>query len=384
MPHLFFGVESGIVYDFPGNEVPVDTSGRVITDQMIPLAEFVAKQVFPFNKGDYPLPERSMWSTEIVMKLGRKVVEDLAELNPPVALTKPIINHLYVLGIFPHSTYFLSEEGRFNGLTDYRSRIGAQELVQNVRQMHDRNIEYGNLSVDELAELLLDRYNAHIKPLHKKQHQGPLTTDVIKELNQVGLAPSDNYIHVHLGGLRRLNEALGFPDIYSWTDEDFIAYGADVIRYNGKSSLTVDTINTLASYDYGPRYGTIRTRLGWNTFTQQATKEYERQDIASQKYHRIVTDYYAEHVARSDAKVTFDEMAIYRGFHILAEHYGISKSKDIRQISQQAIEGLKRQICSERHVSEAELETNAIMIQVYDDLWPPARRKRPPILSLIK
>lgn len=228
-----------------------------------------------------------------------------------------IIDKLHILGAFPGRAYFsTASNGLFNGLSDFYRAIDSQAMLRNPRQLITANAEFDGLPAEQFIALIIHRCNTLFEFSDGKSFEGPITTSIIEQLNYMGLSPSENYILGRFGGLREINEHLGFPNIRAWDDYDFIQYGADVIELNGADLLTPRNINLLAGAKYGPRYHTIHHRFGWPKFKVLATEEFERRQTAAKAHHAAVVAFYSENVGATH-ELPFETQARYRGMLVL-------------------------------------------------------------------
>lgn len=375
MSPLYFNTGTGELKDVHEN----DPSLVVPTQPWQLLTELLVSGTFEYKAADFrPTPLRN-WDDNHVRQLGSLVARDLSELENPQGLTKDIVDHLYNLGVFPNQSYFWRRNGRYEGLVDFRKQIGADELYQ-VAHMK-RNEEYKGLGIDEFVELILMRYNELRESSERKKFDGPLTTTLLESLNHMNLAPGLKYIRQHFGGIRQLNDYLGFPDIPSWDDYDYIVYGASFIRYNGEDALTVTNIDKLSSLQLGPQMTGIRERFGWSRFKNLAYEEYRSQMLVEQSHNEAVEHYYHENVS-TDNEASLEEMARHRALWLLIGHYHSGSTSHIPDRPSQFVVGrVIGAIEKQTNVCRAEIETTAIILNVSADLWPVIPYLRPPILT---
>ena len=381
---LYFGVESGDVYEHLANEAPIDTSGRIITDQKIPLAEFLVKDWFPFVKGDYPRPERTAWSKEQVEELGRMIVRDLAELDPPTILARPIINKLSTLGIFPSKKYFEPYMGHYNGIIDFRQQIGADELepVRHIKSKEERTKiydKYAKLGLEEFTNLILSRYDDLLELPEGRHYDGPITTIMIEAMCRMDIAPSCAFIEDTYGGLTELNEYRGFPDIESWNETDYIQYGARVIKENGPGSLTETNINKLSVHHLGPSNSTIFNKFGsLSAFQNLAMAEYVRQSVIDEARSAAIEQHFEETPYNGGAPKDPDKrMLIWARYQVakacLPSRVYTSKLPEISKLPNEDF--VRRLLGVVQGLTEAYVEIMAEDLQVMDYIWPPADQR---------
>ncbi len=370
MPPLYFNLKTGEVHADLDIENIDDPSTNIKK-----LANIVVDSEFDFTANEFPRKPKSEWQKDLVVDLGRRIVEDLADLEEPTAFSRPIAQRLYLLGVLPHWSYFRSSEGRFNGLDDYKNVIGAKEVFYDPHHEINRNKPYESLDIPSLAELILANYNSIVNLEYNKNYRGPLSTNIVEQLNRMALAPSTNYILQNFGGLTELNIYLGFPDVRSWDNDEFIMYGATVMKYNGPDSLTPANINALARMKYGPQYDTIRRRLGWSKFKSLSHAEFDRIEQENYVHMQEVETNYLQNFGNLNA--TAEEMKRFWGVTVLLDYYG-KPSVDVGNKSVNHV--VSQLIKKDPSITLGEVETQAHILNIYDDLWPSKPPLRPPIL----
>lgn len=378
MPPLYFDTCSGEVRDAP----EIAPHERLNSEQFLHLGRLIVSPDFPFERGDYPLVPQSSWDIDKVLELGKLFVHELAELEPPASLTNPVINNLYVLGLMPHRLYFSASAGRFDGISDFRKQIDAHDKLPMIREPN-RNEEYQALSISEITDLILSRYNDLVELPDEAVYDGPITTTIITQLNRMFLAPSTKFIIKQFGGLRKLNEHLGFPDIYSWDDYDFIEYGANVLRHNGVDALTAANIGKLSVRKLGPQYRTIHVRFGWSRFKDLANEEYQNQLSIEHNHEVAVTNYYANNVGYDGDDVSFSEKAQHRALWLLVGHYKPQRKIELpTRLKKRTIEKTIKAIQEQNELlTLGDIEATAVTLNIFDDLWPTTPTVRLPLLD---
>lgn len=370
MSVLYFDRQSVEVIEVPDDKL----HQQPLPEQVTPLAQLLVASEFPYQREDFRAKRIINWDDDQVRHVGKLVADELAEFIPPVVLGNTIINRMYNLGIFPGQSYFAARNGRYDGLSDFRNQIQANEA----KSRHARkDFDYKNMTIDDCASVILANYNQLIEREDSSQFEGPISKRLLTILNTLDLAPGIRFITKNFGGLNKLNEHLGFPDIPSWERSDFIQYGAAVIQHNGRNSLKAKNIEMLAELHLGPRYATIHRRINWSNFKSLAHDEADKQSA----YRNAVTEHYANHVEEGDEEITFEEMARHRALWVVSKHFVRDDMPSIpKQPSQETVDRIIKSIAFRHGKTQAEIETSSHILQVYDDLWPSKPKLRPPIL----
>ena len=93
-----------------------------------------------------------------------------------------------------------------------------------------------------------------------------------------GANPSGQFIYSHVeGGLRAVHDAIGYPDVFNWDEEDFVHWGAQVLEAND-GMLNRFVIDALSQQDRGPSSPTIARHFrSLRTFKKRAAEQLARQ-----------------------------------------------------------------------------------------------------------
>lgn len=380
MPPLYFDKKSGELVDIESNDIVNKTAQ--VAGELIVATDIMLDPAQEIVKGSYVIPPRNSWEQQAVVDIAQKLVRDLAELDPPRVLTRDLVQKLYLTGTFPRSAYFLKANGIYEGIDDFRKKIGANDVIYDVRGDATRNDPYRNLTANELAALILDNYDSLFeRDKDEPPFDGPITKSVIKTLNRMSLAPAELFIIENFGGLRELNEILGFPNIHAWDTHDYIAYGAEFIRYNGWEKLTPKNMQIISKMNLGPVYITIHNRFRWQRFKSLALEEYEKQLAVEGNHRSAVLQYWEHRNPQPTSDATFEQMARHRALWILTGHYRTNGSAPIpEKPTKKSAKLIIEKISKYRNIATAKIETEADILGISHDLWPVESRFRPPIL----
>ena len=375
MSPLYFNAESGQLREVPRDEsgIPSDTDG------WRPLAELLVAQEFPYTRGDFSRPNTQRWDDAYIRRLWLLVSQDLAELDPPKSINKPVIDRLNVLGVFPSLAYFGSPRKHYNGITDFRKQIETEDIPQT--NYNQRNREYRGLSLESFTSLILSRYNDLLDQLGQKSdkpYDGPITQALVHTMNRMNLAPSAMYILKTYGGLTQLNEYLGFPNIRNWDEIDYIEYGVRIIKENGPKALTATNINLLSTRQLGPNKNTIAKYFGnLSVFQNLAMAEYARQEELREARSVAIERHFANIEYRYAIPDDPDERAKTWGRYLLAQSCLPKATKgELRELSRFHNGNFVERLLERRpDFSLADIEVMAVSLQVADYIWPPVNQR---------
>ena len=200
-------------------------------DMIVPLEELVLDDNFPFQPGDYPRIKTADITQEEALIAGKSLARIFQSREKPLPMGKKHIERLNILGLLPGINYIKRNFGR---LSTYVDEIGAVANRKSTR--------FDGLTTPEIMQLVLDVHLA-------SSPDSPVTMKEIKSYYDADILPHYDYIIARTGNLAKINEYLGFPDIASWDQTDYILYGARVIRFNGEGGLTARNLDNLAIQD---------------------------------------------------------------------------------------------------------------------------------------
>lgn len=375
MGRLHFDTLSGAL-----TELPVESTAPCAqAEALLPLTDLLTTPDFPFSYEDFERPTRHEWDMDHVKAIGAAIVGELAALDQPASLTKRRLRRLHILGILP--SYSDLESPELGGYMAFKEAVDPDPRRET--RLSSRNEEYADLTLSELADVILNRYNALVEGPDGRPFGGPITTAMVRQLNGLDMAPSPQYIQTRFGSkpIAKLNETLGFPDVLSWDKHDYITYGASVLRHNGPGSLTQPNIFMLAKQHYGPHVQAICTRFSWTEFQELSRDELDRQ-LATEQAHRVNVETYYETAGSDLSDIPFEEKAQYRALSILLKYYDVKLQLPKRMKGQQTNSTVMRAIHHVRSaISLGEIESTAVMLDLANDLWPAEAPRRPPILT---
>jgi len=166
--------------------------------------------------------------------------------DPDTPLHKPRLvrkhmERLHTLGIGPSR----------QALKNHFGTMGAYGAAAEVRT--GKNTLYGDWP--------LATYVRYAESLAYQLERKPKESDY-KDAHLRGAGPSLLQITQRAGGIRKLNESIGYPDIHEWDTEDYLEWGMRVAKANPGGTLTTRLLNHLSRRERGPSPSTIANKFG--------------------------------------------------------------------------------------------------------------------------
>lgn len=332
----------------------------------VPLAEIITAPDFPYRKGDYAHVSAADFSPEDGIAFGRQLVSMLGSSGLNVPMRFEHIERAHILGLFPDMNFV---KRRYGSLSNFRHLIGAERP----RPASD----YDSTPLQELFQKVFDEHKTH-------GAEGPITIAELALFYNFGKLPSYDYLHHRFGGVKKLNEYLGYADVGSWDETDCILYGALVLEENGTDSLTIPNIERLAAQKYGPYPQAIKKRVGtWDEFKQASLEEYWRQVEYTKRIDAAIARHF-ESVRYDTSQVPTPDnrRAIWAKYEVAKNCLSTQETDFLQQLSVLPTpEFIKVIQLKHRTKKLVDIETVALDLGVFDDLWPRVVPIRKPKLS---
>lgn len=208
---------------------------------------------FPYKTGDFTLQNTANWSPLQYVAFGKWALTVVADGGKPQPLTRRHVRRLRILGYGPPAV----DLGNFG---DYKAAIGSP--LAGDTQRHRGKFKHKS------AETLIQQAAAL-----SEATQGKLTKEGYLLAARAGLVAPIEIINEQIGGIKQLNDLIGYPHIPSWEREDFIAYGLDFLHVNPPDFFIAPAFNLLASRQRGPWERTIRERfIRWGDYKEEVMK----------------------------------------------------------------------------------------------------------------
>ena len=319
---------------------------------VVKLGELLLADEFPIDES-YKPPGGRVWDREEVLEIGCWVLQ---VLKSEVGSEDPLLTreHLYRLSKLGLGPSLAPVRRHFGTLGQFREEIGYTD-------------KYGNWSQDQFA--------AYAKKVARRVGGRPTRGDYTLA-GRLGDGPNIDLI-AQRGGVRALNELIGYPDITSWDHDDYVLWGARVKDANNGSQLTARMLGVLSKRKRGPSPGIIASPDHFGSlakFQAQVDEEWARQQATKEMHLQEGTSFYKELVAQDAegvlrASVPSEQMAI-------VARYRIAKDcvPDVADAQCRAWAALNTGEFTSRlrnhRISKAHVEMVAVSLDLFDDLWP--------------
>ncbi len=187
-------------------------------------------------------------------------------------------------------------------------------------------------------------------------------------------------------GMGRLSDYLGYPDIRSWDNDDFVLWGVRVLRANPERGIPPSIIEELSHKKHGPAMKTVANRFGTiRDFQAQVEEELERQDKEAARLHAIKLENYSRMIGQERLSANLlddiDELLRVGAQRLIIEKCLPNLSEKAKQTL--AVKPSKnftnwvlntnKELPDERanlSLTAATIEATAISLDVFDDIWP--------------
>lgn len=280
MPETFFDTKAGMVVAGAEAAAVAETAGYVS------LAGLLTAEDFPFRRGDFSIETPDAWPPERCLAVGRWVVgvleEDLADDQKmdgeQPQLTRDALERLHVLGLGP-SRYTLGRH--FKTIQAFGEAAG-------IRTGRDGYL-YDSWSMAD--------YVQYAENLAEQLGRKPKDADYGR-LRAAGKGPSPRQIFDRLGGVRVLNEYIGYPNIHEWSPDDYLTWGVRVGRANNDGVLTARLLTHLSKQKRGPSVSIIRYKFGsLETFQTDVASHKQRLERSEEAHRQELLAVYCTAVA---------------------------------------------------------------------------------------
>ncbi len=329
------------------------------SSQVVPLADLVFAEDFPYQKGDFEHTPTQMTPDE-ALAIGKSIAKILITPIDRLPLSRELVERLNILGVLPSVNQIKRQFGK---LSIFCEQIGAAT--------NRTSTKFEGITPESLLELILELRGStsFVSPITKK------------ELNfyyGTGQFPSYDFIARKVGGLAELNEHIGFPDVRSWDETDYVQFGARVLSENGPSSLTARNLNKLSMRHLGPSGPTIIDHFGSiSTFQSLAIAEYARRSVLDEARSVAVEQHFAEtQYEGSVPDEPSERMRIWGRYQLARACVKNLPESELTNLSQ--LENghfVKKLLTLKEWLTETDIEVMALSLQVMDYIWPPINQR---------
>jgi hypothetical protein len=266
MEHPQFGydpLEGILLIGQPAIDIHVEAGG-----QSVPLSELLTNPAAAACDRKPPL--RGDRDRDSLIGYGQWVLSVARQAQPNTALKTPHLVTAAALGIGPSVDIIRNRFSRKIGA--YKKAVGSP--VQHFRGLYrDWDVQTFVTYARTLHSEIAEREGAPRK----------LTLIDIAEAAAQDKGPGRNVLQ-SITSLSTLNENLGYPNIKSWDEEDYIAWGVRVIGNNGYISSLLTAFDTLSKLQRGPGSASITRKFGTlGSFYTLAEKRFKEEDAERRK-----------------------------------------------------------------------------------------------------
>jgi len=340
-----------------------------IPEGVMPLHELIlTEDTFPFHSSDFRRSTPHNWDKQLWLRVcgwGLRVLQadDTPRTNP--TLLRADIDRFNILGL---CAGYRSISKWFSTMAAYRSELGLPEG----KLMH----VYDQWSTNDFIT-----YAKKISQQLKRRpgHTGrPSSYDYEARAHKTrNKGPGRRVLLERVGGVNALNELIGYPDIKTWSDEDFIEWGIKVQEANPHEPLGTNIFNILSRRDRGPSANTIASRFGIRSFSalvaeQRTAKKKAAAEIENHwagRYDYLITWHLIEQPEKEIPPA--EKARIAMRYDVARLCLPTAPAGTIRSIARSRV-GLITDIRarSNKGVTAAQVEMVAVSLHVFDELFP--------------
>jgi hypothetical protein len=349
-------------------EAGVATSVRPSTlpEEIAPLHSLILNPADSGVKpGDYTRNGPRNWDEDTWIAFGGWLIRVLhkdTDFHRKPQIYYNYIDQCQTLGLSPGFNRILPKWGN---IANYRRTLGLPE--------GKITGQYDNWSLADFTHYA-NRISRRLR--ERPNHSGrPLRADYALWARQ-GRGPGEYTIQERIGGIRNLNEMIGYPDIYAWEDEDYFDWGVRAMDANPGLSLSRYVLRILSRRDRGPSVPHITERFGMRAFQQKVVQRRALRDgdIAdtetkwSALYDKLVAQgrVTADRVEDRSKTNRNQKVTIAMRYEAARQCIPTAKKETLDSLARSAL-GLATDI---HNRTEGDVEMIAVSLHIFDYLWP--------------
>jgi hypothetical protein len=330
--------------------LPESSPGEIVT-----LGQLLTVSEFPFGYGDFKKPPSASWSREDMISLGHWALGLInASSEDYTTLSREHMDRLYLLGLGPA----MRRQHHFKTMGELRASLGES-----------RGRDYGRYDDWTLHEFVQYAAELCTQLGWKPRKQDYDATD----------GPGVSIIRSRIGGISILNEMIGYPNFRLWSDEEYVGWGVRVLRAQDNKEISRSVIDALSVTDHGPSKTTIRKHFGsWLNYKRLVLQEHYRQEAHENALFDKKMTAYTQMLENGELPsylrlASAEELLELGGRYVLAKnilnkkHGNVDALMIATNFRLPIIKQLKQYAPL---LSTAEIETLAMSLNVYDDIWP--------------
>ena len=333
----------------------------------VPLADLLTSNEFGFKVGDFDrIAADSGFSPEDGISVGKAVARMLMQPYETIPMTEEHIKRMNILGLFPDNNFV---KRRYGSLSNFRNLVGAE-----------RPRPSSNFDDVPLTELFHSIYKEHLRA-----NPGvPISIDELNKLHNLGRLPSYKYLYHRFGGVKKINEYLGYPNVDAWDVTDYILYGVQVLSENGEGSLSIKNVIKLAEHKFGPYPQAIKKRFGsWDVYKQLAQAEWQRQTVIEHAKQTAISNHFTE-MGYSDPTIPdYEKRKIWARYHVADDYLHATNPEILKTLSLLDTTQFIRELKTlNPNKTVADIELIALSLNVFDDLWSTNYIRQPSLQNI--
>lgn len=330
---------------------------------IVSLAELLTQNDRMVGPKDFEPMPRDAWDRTLDVAAIRWLHGVVSQNNSGQCISEEVITRAGYMGLVPRVHYFRSKPGGLAGLY-------AEAGLKGTR---NRNL---------ISAWTTRDFISYIDGLTKDLRHKPGYDDLVNASQASAKNPSPEQIVRKFGAsLPQLFELAGYPDIKSWTEEDYIDWGVRFMFANDGKLPTSRSMAILSSRHRGPHYKSIYDNIGSLVHYQKLVQEkYElemnyREQVAKERIEQIeleIEDGTYPRALFEQGETSKAKIAIYARYRLLQyllpsleEKYKKQNAKIQRP--DWFVGAIQR---ANPALSAGQIETTASTLGLFDDIWP--------------
>lgn len=330
---------------------------------ILPLATLLLQKERVIGPKEFkPVPYIG-WDQSLDLDIIRWLHGVVSEHDPTKSVSEEVMTRAGYMGLIPRIHYFKSKP---------KSLVGVY-VEAGLEGVRTRNL---------IDDWTIKDFVSHIQVLAAQLKHKPGYDDLVEASRVSASNPHPTQIiRKFKAGLSQLFELAGYPDVKSWSEDDYIDWGVKFMFANNGKIPTSRDMATLSSRYRGPHYSSVYDNVGpLSDYQKRVQEEYE----IERDYRLGIVERTIEHIQKEIEEDAYpislferdesdkEKIAIHARYRLLQYLVPGLEEKYIRQ---NAI--IKRQDWFVRAVQRAnpaltvgQIETAASMLNVFDDIWP--------------
>lgn len=208
------------------------------------VAQLLTQDEFMFTRTDFEKRDCSDWQEEDYIAYGKRLHAIVFD-EEPTRLTEEVIERAYILGLGPNSRK-IQRPSRFGSLWRFNEMLGTA-----FGYARGRFQEWGH-----------EEFVAYGKEIVEQHHGKRPNKAVLQAAFLKGTGPSPAVIVDRFGGLHEYYTHLGFPNIEVWSQDDYVGWGAGVIKSGSAVTLNARLLDHLSKRGRGPSAKIVHNKFG--------------------------------------------------------------------------------------------------------------------------